>query len=212
MFGSRHRRSVRPRALSLGLLAGLAALMLGGCVVDRESDPGQTNQIGEEVREFDLTQPPSRQEVGLPEGKSQVTYQLPDRQPFPVRVRLPGEHVIDLAVRQVGVDAMAAADPATGPPTTMDIYYYLPDVAAARDHLLALAEEYEFDREPVERWYQDAQAGPPVAGPPAVRTPWLSSSVGYLRLQVRGRYAPPVDEVDPGQVVVHYALSWDPAD
>ena len=87
MFGSRHRRSVRPRALSLGLLAGLAALMLGGCVVDRESDPGQTNQIGEEVREFDLTQPPSRQEVGLPEGKSQVTYQLPDRQPFPVRVR-----------------------------------------------------------------------------------------------------------------------------
>src|SRR5690606_1161938 len=83
MFGSRHRRSVRPRALSLGLLAGLAALMLGGCVVDRESDPGQTNQIGEEVREFDLTQPPSRQEVGLPEGKSQVTYQLPDRQPFP---------------------------------------------------------------------------------------------------------------------------------
>ena len=54
---------------------------------------------------------------------------------------------------------MAAADPATGPPTTMDIYYYLPDVAAAWDQLLALAEEYEFDREPVERWYQDAQAG-----------------------------------------------------
>lgn len=194
----------------VAVAAGL--LTLGGCRVDtgeRETGSEKVAQVLEAGRgEFDLTSPPSRAEAGLPAGRTQITYEQPDKRPFQVRVSLPEGHQLDLAVRLVGFDSLGSPDPSTGPPTTLDIHHHPADLAAGRDHLLAAAAQFGLDPQPIQEWYTQATSSRPAGAPGTVRSRWLSTALGYLQLQVQGRYAPPVDAAGSDQVVVHYALTW----
>jgi len=175
----------------------------------RSSASTKVEQMRAEGRvEFDLTSPPSRAEAGLPEGSREVVYELLDRGPFQVRVLLPEQRELDFPVRLAVFDTMDAPDPRTGPPTTLDLHHYPGSLAAGRDHLLAAAAEFGIDPAPIHQWYDTASQGPPAQGPSTVRTLWLSTRVGYLQLEIQGRYAPPVDTPESDQTVIHYSLTW----
>lgn len=209
--------SISERSAVVG--AGIMLLLsMGGCGVETGEGGGATAStkleqvVGSGQARFDLTSRPSREEAGLAAGRSHVAYEQPDQRPFQLRVALPEGAELALDARLVWFDSLDSPDPATGPPTTLDIHHYT-TLAAARDHLLAAADRFGFDPEVIDRWYAEASGPRPVAATSTVRTPWLTATVGYLQLQVRGGYSPPVDAPEPDQTVVHYALSWgaDPA-
>lgn len=210
----RRSRGRAVKAAAAVTAAGVVLMGLGGCKVGT----GQREPASTKVKEvldsgqgrFDLTRPPSRDEAGMPAGRTDVTYEREDHTPFRVRVALPEGKELTLDARLVTFDAMAEADPKTAPPSTMDIHHYPATLAAGRDHLLAAAKEYGLDTKPILEWYEEAADPRPVQAPSTVRTPWLATKVGYLRLEVQGRYKPPVDAAGSDQTVVHYLFTWDP--
>ena len=198
------------------LVTSVVLLSLGGCkVTDRQQEPPASTKVDEVLASgkgrFDLTGPPTREEAGLPAGRTDVTYQRRDNKPLLVQVALPDGKQLDLEARLLTFDALSEPDPTTAPPTSMDLHYYAPTLEAGRDHLLAAAETFDLDATFVTKWYEEAKAPRPNQAPPRAETPWLHSTVGYLRLDVQGRYLPPSDVSDSGQTVIHYLLTWKPA-
>jgi hypothetical protein len=59
----------------------------------------------------------------------------------------------------------------------------------------------------VRYWYGEALGLRPFQAASTVETPWLGTKLGYLRLDVQGRYSPPVDTPTSDQTVVHYLLT-----
>jgi hypothetical protein len=82
-----------------GVASVLLLLTLGGCTVST----GPREPVSTKVKEvldsgqgqFDLTRPPSREEVGMPAGASIVTYQREDHRPFH-RIALPEDRKLEL--------------------------------------------------------------------------------------------------------------------
>jgi hypothetical protein len=187
-------------------------LSLGGCTVSagaQETTPTKVTDVLEQRSgEFDLTRPPDRAEAGMPDGSAFVHYERDDHQPFRVGIALPEGKRLDLDTRLVGFDSYAAADPATAPPTTLDIHHYPATLEEGRDHLLATADEFGFDPAPILEWYREATGPAPAAAAPTLKSRWLTSTVGYLQMEVQGRYDRPVDTPESAQTVVHYLLTW----
>lgn len=154
-----------------------------------------SNSIDSKV--FDLTNPPSRAEVGLPEGKDQFTHQNSDMSKFAVRVLLPAGKQLAFDALSVGVDSLGAGDPPSGDPTTMDVTYEAESLDAARDHLLGAAAQFGLNAEAVRDWHEQAQSVTEIP----VRSPWLRTTLGYLIFEVRGNHS-------ATRTTVHYVLSW----
>lgn len=206
----------RARAITIAAAIGAALLLpsLGGCTVTHarhEPASAKVKDVLDSGRgRFDLTRPPSRDEAGLPAGRTDVTYQRDDHHPFQVQVVLPGGKQLDVQARLLTFDALGGSDPRTAPPTTLDIHSYPQGPAAGRDQLMAAAKDFGLDTGLIAKWYDETQAPRPNQAPPTVDSPWLTATVGYLRLDVRGSYSPPADAKDAGQTVVHYTLTWRP--
>lgn len=202
------------RAAVAVVAAGVVLLSLGGCKVttgQREPASTKVKEVIDSGRgRFDLTRPPSREEAGMPAGKTDVTYEREDHTPFHVQVALPGGEELAVDARLVTFDSLAGSEPKTAPPTTMDVHHYAATLEAGRDHLLAAAKRYGLDTKPILDWYDEAKGPRPVQAPSTARTPWLTTKLGYLRLEVQGRYKPPVDTPQSDQTVVHYVFTWDP--
>ena len=180
-------------------LALLVLLGVEGCTVD--SDSGTRD-----VKMFDLTGPPSRAAVGLPDGREQFALQADDHKPFPIKVSLPEGKQLAFDAKIVGVDALRAPDPKTGAPTTMDIQFYAPTLEEGRDHLTTALRDFGLDTAAAQNWYTKAAAIRDSGKTEDVRTPWVSTKVGYLDLQLQGGYQSSGGA--PGQTVVHYLFSW----
>jgi hypothetical protein len=197
------------------VLAFCASLLaLEGCTVSAGAQetppPSKVAEVLERRSgEFDLTRPPDRTEVGMPEGLEYVDYQRDDHQPFHVVFALPEGKRLELDVSLLGFDSYGAAQPATAPPTGADVHHYPATPEAARDHLLAAAAQFGFDPTPVAEWYRQT-TGPAPAGSPTLRTLWMTTRIGYLQMSVQARYDWPYDTPESAQVVVHYVLSLQP--
>jgi hypothetical protein len=209
--------TARVRAVRAAVAVVAAALLLstlGGCrVAAAPREPASTkvkDVLDSGHGRFDLTRPPSREEAGMPAGTTEVTYQRDDHKPFAVQVALPGGKELDVDARLLTFDALSEPDPASAPPTTMDIHYYPPTLEAGRDHLLTAARELGFDTGLITKWYEEATGPRPNQAPASADSPWLRTSVGYLRLDVQARYSPPVDTPQSDQTDVHYLLTWQP--
>ncbi|MBB5874075.1 hypothetical protein F4553_007509 [Allocatelliglobosispora scoriae] len=159
-----------------------------------------------DVKVFDLTSPPSRAAVGLPDGKAQYAFQTDDHKPFPIKVSLPGGKQLAFDAKIVGVDAMRAPDPKTGAPTTMDIQFYAPTLEEGRDHLAAALSDFGLDAGAAQTWFTKAAAIRDSGKVEETRTPWAATKVGYLDLQLQGGYKS--TGTAPGQTVIHYVFSW----
>jgi hypothetical protein len=201
-----------PAAVVVAMAAAL--LSLGGCkVTEGQPEAAPSNKVDEVLASgtgrFDLTRPPSRAEVGLPAGKADVTYQRQDHEPFEVQVVLPDGKQLTVEARLLTFDALSAPDPTTGPPTSMDVHYYAPDLDAGRDHLLVAAQAFGLDTGLIAKWYDEAKAPLPNQAPPRAESPWLRTNVGYLRMDVQARYLPADGTTGSDQTVIHYLLTWE---
>lgn len=182
-------------------MAFLMLLGIGGCKVDSASSPATGD-----VKVFDLTSPPSRAVAGLPDGKSQFTFQEADHKPFPIQVKLPGGKQLAFDAKLVGFDSLRAADPAIGLPTTMDVQFYAPSLEEGRDHLATALRDFGLDPAAAQTWYAKAKAIRDSGRVDQTRTPWMSTKVGYMDLQLQGGYQSSGGNED--QTVVHYLFSW----
>lgn len=179
---------------------------------------GQKSQTGStKVREvtqsrqgqFDLSQPPSREEAGMPAGASTVTYQRDDHQPFQLQIQLPDGKKLAVSARLLTFDSMSSADSTTAAPSTMDVHVYPSGLAAGRDALLADAKTFGLNATLITKWYDEARAPRPPQAPPTVSSPWLHSKVGYLDVGVQAQYSPTVSGASGSdQTVLHYMLTW----
>jgi hypothetical protein len=182
-------------------MAFLILLSVGGCRVDSGSSTGTAD-----VKVFDLTSPPSRATAGLAEGKTQFTFQQDDHKPFPIQVKLPGAKMLAFDAKLVGFDSLRAAEPASGPPTSMDVQFYAPTLEAGRDHLATALRDFGLDPAAAQTWYDEADALRAAGKVDQTSTPWVSTKLGYLDVQLQGGYASSGGGAD--QTVVHYLFSW----
>jgi hypothetical protein len=187
---------VRARALALAVVA---ATTLGGCLVraDRPSSP-----VAEEFQRsqrvvLDLTEPPTREEAGLVDGKDTLIVERDGDRPLDVAFTLPGGE--RLAVPAIGVVFATGVTGGTGGPVeSITVNRVVDDVAAARAAVLADAARLNIPEDKVTAAFGRLQAGEPV------QLAFEGSLVGYLRPAVEVRH-------QPGQgtgVEVHYSLDW----
>jgi hypothetical protein len=196
------------------LLAGLAVLTLGGCKVatpQREPASPKVKEVLDARRaHFDLTRPPTREELGMPARGDEVVYQRADTRPIEVRVSLPQGEDLVVSARLITADSASRPDAATAPPSTMDLHTYPATLEEGYAHMLAAARRFGFDGELIRKWHDEAMAPRPTQAPPTVSAPWMRTRIGYLGIEVQARYAPPV-QGEPGteQTTVHYLLTWE---
>lgn len=188
------------RCLAAAVTAIVLVFSQGGCQVETETKQPVVK------REFDLTQPPSRAAVGLPDGKADVIYGERDLTDFPLLVKLPGGKKIESDVRIVGFASRSKPHPTTDPPSSMDIHYYASDLEAGRDRFMAIAQDFGLKTEAIAKWYDEAKAVSGKAGS-SVESLWVQGKVGYLTLEVKGRYMPAAEPAST-QTIVHYLFTW----
>lgn len=188
------------RCLAAAVTAIVLMFSQGGCQVSAQTDKTLVK------REFDLTQPPSRAAVGIPDGKADVIYGERDLTDFALVVRLPEGKKIESEARIVGFASRSMPQPTKDAPSSMDIHYYAPDLDAGRDRLLDVARDFGLRTEAFANWYDESKA---VSGKsaPSVDSLWVRGKIGYLTLEVRGRYKPSADPATT-QTIVHYLLTW----
>lgn len=100
-----------------------------------------------------------------------------------------------LATRREHVANAPRRLPGTGPATSAAEISYTPAGTRA-------AGEFDFSRGEIEIWHAEAKR----TASREVRTPFLRSRVGYLTLNVQGRFDPISDE--PDNTFVQYTLTW----
>lgn len=131
--------------------------------------------------------PPIRAQVSLPEGK---------------RLEVKASNV---AFDSYGVTCGRRAGKSD--PTTMDIGVGPVPLGEARLELLEAADEFGFSRRTIEEWYSESKRAVEQGdATERVKTPFLRSEVGYLTLDVQGRFLPYEHEVE--HAFVHYTFSW----
>ncbi len=162
---------------------------------------------------WDLRTPPSRKEAGMPPGETVVIYERGGWwRTFPIRARvlLPEAKRVEAEVGYVAFDSYGAPCPqstGTSDPTTMDISVDSVSLDEAHRILLGAADEFGFAHRYIEEWYSEAKRADGIEqATERVDTPFLRSKVGYLTLDVQGRFSPIGDE--PDNTFVHYTFSW----
>ena len=188
------------RCLAAAATAIVLVFSQGGCQVETQTKQPVVK------REFDLSQPPSRAAVGLADGKADVIYGERDLSDFPLVVKLPEGKKIESDARIVGFASRSKPQPTTDPPSSMDIHYYAPNLEAGRDRLMAIAQEFGLKTDAFTKWYDQANAVKGKMGS-SVESLWVQGKIGYLTLEVKGRYMP-APEPASAQTIVHYLFTW----
>lgn len=188
---------------------------LGGCTVTPRNPPPVSEKVAQVLQagdgQFDLTRPPSREEAGMPAGQGFVTYGGVGRPPLHVRIVLPEGRELDVESTLVGFDSYGSAHPEVAPPSAMDVFH---DPASRKDGLVRLltdARAFGLDTTDIADWYEKA-GGPAPAIDETVRSPWITSRIGYLTFQVQASYDRARSTGEQDRTVIHYLISWDPPD
>jgi hypothetical protein len=178
---------------------GLAAtLVLVGCGVNSaDDDPTPGSDPGEVT--YDLTTPPTRDQVGMAPGEKVVIDETESGRP--VTVALPEERRLATEVHLVTFDSYAAGvDADTADPTGMDMHTPRMGISAATDLLRDSLRQLGGSERIADTWRQAAASA---AGTETVRSENVPYEVGYLTARVQARYSP-IDE----QASVAYVFFW----
>jgi len=176
-------------------VAVLASVLMQGCGVRIGEDEPQQSWD-----EWDLRTPPTRAEVGIPEGETTVIYQDSPDAVRTVTVRLPEDRVLTSQANSVAFSSLGTPDAATAAPSTMDIGSGLLTLDEALTELGASLRALDLPSEDADDWYREAAAA---RGADRVESPWMRAQVGYLTVEVQGRY-----NALSETAVVAYVLSW----
>ncbi len=132
-----------------------------------------------EDRSYDLTQPPTRDELGMPVDKSVLDVSCDAG--FELSLTLPKGAATSMTARRVNADSYAASDPETGDPTTMDIHSVGLDVEGALQVARGVADDLGIDPKPLERWRRDVESTPD----DSVDSPFMRAKIGYLTAELQ---------------------------
>ncbi len=136
----------------------LAVLVLSGVLMQ-----GCGVQLGEDESErswdsWDLTDPPTRADVGLAEGGTTVIYQETPADIRTVTVSLPEERVLTSQANSVSFSALGSTAAASSDPTTMDIGSGLLTLDEALDEFAASLRVLDQPSDEADDWYREAAA------------------------------------------------------
>jgi len=176
-------------------VAVLVSVLMQGCAVRIGEDEPQQSWD-----EWDLRRPPTRAEAGIPEGETTVIYQDSPDAVRTVTVRLPEDRVLTSQANSVAFSSLGTPDAATAAPSTMDIGSGLLTLDEALSELGASLRELDLPTDDADDWYREAAAA---RGADRVESPWLRAQVGYLTVEIQGRY-----NALSETAVVAYVLSW----
>lgn len=173
----------------------LSGVVMQGCGVQLGEDgPQQAWQT------WDLTDPPTRAEVGLEDGRTTVIYQETPADVRTVTVTLPEDKVLTSQANSVSFSALGSTAPSSSDPTTMDIGSGLLPLDAALDEFAASLRVLDRPSDDADDWYREAAAA---SGAERVESAWVRTEVGYLTVSIQGRYSA-LDQT----AVVSYVLTW----
>ncbi|MGH3322548.1 MAG: hypothetical protein ACRDN9_20700 [Streptosporangiaceae bacterium] len=164
------------RVLGLSTLLIAVAVLAIGCGGGPEVTDGTNNGQGEV---WDLTEPPTRGQVGMDEGRTVAVHETGD--PRPVKLRLPEDVTLKLPLELLTFDSMGSVPQESSDPTGLD----------AKTDRVSLDETVRLYRSALDQLgmkteqvatfeHKAAQA----AGRETVKTPVSTMKYGYLKLNV----------------------------
>jgi hypothetical protein len=203
-------RRLRPAALAgLAVLALPAVLAVGGCSVQKVDSKAKSDVVKEIERtnraSFDLTQPLTREDVGLPAGRSgTVIGHTGGRPPIETTLTLPGGGRLSVVATGIAVQ-IPAAEPESRLPSNLILNEETESLEAAHQRLLDVADDLGLDRARIEDWYRRATEIRGSQELDAVAASFIPGTPrGYLRVGVEARYNPP-----SSPPLLNWQLDWD---
>ncbi|QGG96646.1 hypothetical protein [Actinomarinicola tropica] len=181
--------------------------MSTGGRADRTVTAQEVLDAGEVV--YDLRTPPTRDEVGMAEGRSTLGIQHDGGRPLvDVTVVLDDDVRLEVAASLITFNSIRAG--ADGDPTTLELVTTYPSVEAAHAHLVDLVDRFDGDLGAVEQWRTEAERLVGAAGaggePTYATTVFALGQVGAVELEVEA-----ATFATRGEVGVRHVLTWEPA-
>lgn len=164
---------------------------------ERDSQRQAAERVLEDGLVVDLTRPPSREELAVPDGRTSTVLQRRDREPFDTTVRFHDGHEL----RTQGAVLIVTAKSGDGPPTSMTVRRDKMSLADLQTALDTAVDELGADRDRADavlaaaRRATSGRADVIRVLPTAVRSP--------DRLEVES-----VVTAREGHVSVNYLVSW----
>jgi hypothetical protein len=168
------------RRLLAGLLAGVViALSTQGCDISMHSND-HTNADDCSDVSYDLTTPPSRVDLGMGQGDTFVDKSCDAG--FALDLTLPTGASTSLTARRVNADSHSASDPATDPPTTIDVHSVALTTADAVRVADGIADDLGIDAGALQTWRQQVEGS---ESGDSVDSPFLRNTLGYLTVELQ---------------------------
>ncbi len=189
------------------LLAGLVVwvvvgLSIQGCeasVNSSDSRDGGETSGGCAAVAYDLTRPPSREDLGMQPGKSFMDVSCDEG--FEVSLTLPDGAQVSVTARRVNADSHSAASPESGAPTTVDVHSVALDADEAVRLASGLADDLGIDAQPLQSWRAEVE-GDGSAG--NVDSPFMRNQLGYLTAEMQVQHL-----AASGNNYLHLIFTWD---
>ena len=178
----------------------LMATLMQGCDMGSDSGTDGTSTEGSDTCEdqsYDLTTPPTRDDLGMPEGESTMDVSCDGG--FEVALTLPEDASTSFTVQRVNADSYGADDSTTGDPTTMDFHSVALDPDQAVQVANGMCSDLGIESEPLRRWKLDIKTNPN----DSVDSPFVRTKLGYLTAELQLQYLPA-----SGNSYLHLVLTW----
>lgn len=133
-----------------------------------------------DARSLDLRQPPTRDDVGMPQGERSVDWSCDDG--FSLTVKLPDDRTLELEARALSLSTYGV-DADTNEPQGVDIHSTWLSVDDAVKLANRLADAFGMDPAPIETWSDEAQSPPD----PTVdtKTRFIPGTAGYVQADLQ---------------------------
>lgn len=180
----------------------VAVAAAAGCTIDNGSDePSGVTGTVEDSDRWDLTEPPSRADVGMPDGQSVAVYETDDDRS--ITFELPEDVTLTVEAYLVAWDSMLRSSPQSDAPGSVAVTSGYTDLETAQRRFTEAADTLGLPAAPVSRW---VRAAADADGVERVESDPVRGRLGFLRLSVSGRFVPPEDKA-----LLTYSFVWAPA-
>lgn len=178
------------RLLAAGLVLFTA---LAGC--------GWIGDGGHDAVSYDLRRPPTRADVGMPDGEKVVVDEAEEN--YPVTLLLPGGRRLETEVSLTTFDSYSAGTKAgSADPTSADLHTARTSLDEAAASMESALRQLGRPTAAVDDWTRRARVAKGLA---TVRSDAPRVELGYPRIGIQGRYSPR-DE----RATIAYSLYWGP--
>lgn len=180
------------------VVATLALTVQGCSVTTNADDPSSVSGTVDDATRWDLTEPPTRAEVGMAEDASVAVYETDAART--VTFLLPQDVELPVEARLVNFVALGASDSASADPRSVDVKTPNVDLDTAYEWFVDGLARIGADPRVAQEWRR-AALDPDASG--AVTSTQVRRQLGYLTVYGAARYDP-----EGGTATVSWGLSW----